>query len=168
MTATAEELPDRRERVLHARQARLFRARVLDEEQPALATQHPAHFRERRRYVGNRAQREGQHDRIEAVVLEGHLLRTDLVQRHGTTHLVGAFARPFQHVWIGLDADQLVDVAVEAEVEAGADADLEHATGRLGHDLTTRRVEGAHRPVDRRRRSITNRTSCFAAPRRSR
>jgi hypothetical protein len=103
---------------------------VLEEEQPSLRHEHPSRLTERRRRIRNRAERERDDDGVERRVGKRECLRARLLQLDGDLRLARAAARPTQHVRVGVDPDDGGRSGVVAQVQPGADADLQHTPGR--------------------------------------
>ena len=122
--------------ILNLRQARVVRANVLDEEEPAAGPEHTADLAQRARLVVDAAEHERRDDGVETRVLEGKVFGRCAQDGRQRALLAGLPFQPLQHRRLRLgDRERLDARAVVAEVRAGAAADLEHVAARAGDQV---------------------------------
>jgi hypothetical protein len=129
MTAARQQRPQRRVRgALESTAGRLRRCDVLEEAQLAARSQHPPQLGQRAHRIGDRAQHEAAHRRIEAAIRERQRLGRRVDDRDVDRNPLSRRGQALPQIWLRLQSDDLVDRGgIVREVRAGAGADLEHA-----------------------------------------
>src|SRR5207253_7852058 len=154
--ATEEEAVDGADPILQARDLRVVRAHMLDEQQTATGTEYATDLAKGPGLVVDPAEHERRDDGVEAVVLERKVLGGSGQDLDESRLIARLLFQPPQHRLIGLGRYERPDTLVVCKVRAGAGADLEHVPAGLGEQpvahlpqtcvLTT----PGHRVVDRR------------------
>ena len=119
--------------ILLASEARIVGPDVLDEEESATRSQHPAQFTKGSRLVIDTAEHQGRDGGVERVVLEGEILGR-CTQDEKASRVLTCFAlEAAQHRDFRLRHCQCLDGwAVKGQVTPGTCTDLEHPATRLG------------------------------------
>ena len=113
-----------------------LRANVLDEEQLPARPQHPRRLGQRRARIGHRAEDQGEDGGVEAGVLERQPFGGRFDQLGTRSRLGQPATQPLGHVRVGLGQHQPLEaVGKEADVGAGAGADVDRPATRLGERL---------------------------------
>ncbi len=114
---------------------------MLQEDEPAARPQHPEDLAQRPSGVGDAAHRPGAHHAIERLVGERQLLATERTLIHGHAALGDAPACEPVHAGVGIDGRDPADVLrVVGQVQARAEADLQHLAAHVGEQLVRSRA----------------------------
>jgi hypothetical protein len=105
---------------------------VFQGQQPATLTQDPAGFEQCSTWVRDRAQTQGEDDRVEAGLFEWQLFRTRRVQLDLDPQLGRLVGGPVQHAATDIEQDQPADLvhAVVGQVRSGAGSRVENSSAR--------------------------------------
>src|SRR6266511_1935122 len=104
---------------------------VVGQQQQPAGAQHPPHLGDGLALVGDAAQREGAHHGVERAVRKLQRVGVPLPQVHRTAELQGSVAGALQHGGAEVDPGQPDVVGIGAEVQAGADRDLQDVAAGL-------------------------------------
>jgi hypothetical protein len=128
--------------VLQPGRARVARPQVLDEQQAAAGTQHPAQLAQRPGLVVDPAQDQRGHGHVEGVIVEGEVLGRRAQHRGRRAVLADRAFQAAQHRGLGLGDRQRPDGwPVAGQVKPGPAADLDHVAARAGEQALTEGVQ---------------------------
>jgi hypothetical protein len=104
---------------------------VVDENQPSPGPQHAGHLVQCPIDVGYRAQPERAHDGVEGGVVEWQRVRVTLLEHDRASEITCAVPGNLEHLVTEIDPRETDVRRVRAEIESGADRDLENVPAGL-------------------------------------